>query len=619
MNPKGPFALFAIAAVTACGGSSSRNPERGDLAEPEPVASFNEDGGTLPAETVPEELPSDLPSAGAPAVNPASGSGAPPADAGAGGTSAIAPPVASLDAGSPVALDCDAPGPGRAPLRRLSDLEYDNTVSDLLGDSRRPAQAFVSESGRYGNDADTRPMTATRVRDYLAAAETLASNAWPALSSTYPCLATVSADTEADCVSTFVEGFGARAFRRPLAEQEKAELVSLQRDVRAQGSFERSIEWLVSAVLQGPDFLYRLEFGEPDASDSTLRRPTGDEMATRLSYLFWETLPDSELVAAAESGQLDDRAGVLEQATRLLGDARARPMVRNFFDRFLKLEQVTQVVRDSNLYPGFTPDIARLMLEETHGYIEQEIFDGPGTWSAVLGDRLVFVNDALASYYGLEAPGSDEFTLMDVDATSKRRGLLTQGALLVRTSPSDTTSPVARGLFVFSDLLCGELAAPNHSDVPSQSVPQADDVTLGPTARDRFTAVTLSDPACASCHEHIDPIGFALENYDAAGSWRDEENGVTIDATGETELLGTFDGPFELIDRIVENDASYDCLARNLAQFGYGRQLDPDEDACTIERLSSDFQKSGYDVQALLLALTQTDAFLYLPSPEQMP
>lgn len=334
-------------------------------------------------------------------------------------------------------------------------------------------------------------------------------------------------------------------------------------------------------------------------------------MAARLSYLFWGTVPDAELSRAAESGELATDAGVLAQATRMVDDARARPVIRHFFDYYLPLNTLTDLSRDAVSYPTFNATIGSLMREETQTFLEYEIFQGSGTWPGALTAPYTFVNEALANFYGIAGVVGEEFRRVDID-TTKRLGLLTQGGVQAGTTVSNFTNPVRRGVFLLRNIMCVDLPDPPESIANSIMPP---DPGSAATGRERYSQ-HRENPVCANCHSVMDPPGYALENFDAVGLWRDQENGVTIDATGQLEILPEpFDGPVELVTQIAASELTQHCFAENWLNFGYGRTLDA-QDSCSVSAVEEAFAQSGFDVKALLVALTQTDAFLYL-SPEQ--
>lgn len=520
---------------------------------------------------------------------------------GTGGTGVVAP------------TNCDTPFPNRAPIRRLTRFEYNRTVNSLLGDDTNPANSLPAETvgNGFGNDADNLSVSDLHAEQYgsVAADVAVRATAPDRIAATVPCYATVTAETEETCARSFIEDFGKRAYRRPLEASEVDDLVALERNIRASFPFETSLASVIEAMLQTPDFLYRPEFGVPDTTYPNLRRPTGYEMATRLSYLFWGTVPDETLLAAAESGELLTDSGVLAQATRMLDDPKARPVIRTFFDYYLPLNTLTDLARDPAQFPTFNATIGALMREETQRFLEYEIFEGSGTWPGALTAPYTFVNEQLANFYGMTGVVGDEFRRVELD-TTKRLGLLTQGGIQTGTTVSNFTNPVRRGVFLLRHIMCVELPDPPASFANDIKPPDPGSALTG---RDRYS-MHSSNPVCANCHGVMDPPGFALENYDAVGLWRDQENGVTIDASGQLEILpAPFNGPIELVTQIAASEQTQHCFAENWFNFGYGRTLDAG-DACSVASVEEAFTQSGYDIKQLLLALTQTDAFLYLPA-----
>lgn len=501
----------------------------------------------------------------------------------------------------------------RAPLRRLTRFEYNNTVRDLLGDATAPANAFPSEEigNGFGNDADAQPVSSLLVEQYSAVGEEVAARATEtpeALAKLAPCLAEATEATEVACVRGFIESFAPRAYRRPLAAGEADELLALYQGFRLESDLRTSVAAVLEALLQSPDFLYRVEQGTTDAQGR--RRPTGHEMATRLSYFLWGTTPDAELIAAAESGELLTDEGVFTHATRMLEAPQARAMIRHFFDNLLPISSLAHLERDEALYPTFSGAIGALMREETHRFLEHAIFEGEGTWPGALTAEYTFVNGPLAAYYGIVGVEGEEFRQVPLDL-EQRLGLLTQAGVVAGTIHSNTTNPVVRGSFLVQKIMCMQIPLPD-GDILEQIKPP--DPGSGATARERFSAHS-QDPVCKGCHQLMDPVGLALENYDAVGLWRDAENGVTIDASGAVPgTEGTIDGPVELVRKIAEAESTHACFATHWLNFAYGRTLAYKDETCAQDQVRAAFTESGHDIRTLLLELTQTDAFLYLPA-----
>lgn len=503
----------------------------------------------------------------------------------------------------------------RSPLRRLTRFEFNNSVRDLLGDTTSPARAFPSEElgNGFGNDADTQSVSSLLAEQYSKIAEAIALRATEtpaALATLDACATTLTAASEAACARTILDKLSARAYRRPVIAAESEALFALFSAARAEASFGVALAAPIEAILQSPDFLYRVELGQPDAAGR--RRPSGDEMATRLSFLFWGTLPDAALQAAAQSGELASADGVLRQAQRLLEDPRSHATVRFFFDNLLPIASLSQLVRDPAAFPGWTPEVGALLHQETQTFLEYEIFSGSGTWPGMLTAPYTFVNDALARYYGMAPVQGAAFQRVPVDP-AQRLGLLTQGGLMAGTTTSNFTNPVTRGAFVARQLMCRPLRLPSDPNVLAMVKPP--DPYSGKTARERYGAHSR-EPVCMACHQQMDPIGLTFESYDAVGQFRTQENGVVIDTSGQ--LPGTqhaVRNAVELAQAVAGEDETQACFVAHWLDFAYGRSLQPSDaaDACLKERVEAAFKASGYNVKQLLLDLTQTDAFLYLP------
>ncbi len=505
--------------------------------------------------------------------------------------------------------------PGPAPLRRVTRFEYNNSVRDLLGDTTNPAIALPpEESGNgFGNDAAAQSVSSLLAEQYGTVAESIAARATAtptALAKLAPCASTVTATTEEACARTIIETFTPKAYRRALEPGEADALLTLEKSTRAlpNATFATAVASVIEAVLQSPDFLYKLEWGVSDKARPDLKRPSGDEMAVRLAYLFWATTPDQSLRDAAKTGELETNEGVLTHATRLVDDPRARPVIRFFFDNLLPINGLTDLERDRTVFPMYSPAIGAALHEETQHFLEYEIFEGPGTWPAALTAPYTFVNAALATFYGIPDISGTAFQKVPLDPT-KRLGLLTQAGIMAGTTHSNTTNPVVRGSFIVQKMLCRIIPLPSGEILAKVKPP---DPYSAPTARERFT-LHNSDPVCASCHSQMDPVGFTLENYDPVGLWRTQENKVTIDATGWVPgTEGTLNGPVELVRTLAEMPEAQNCFASHWLDFGYGRTLGSG-DECAQGKVYDAFQKSGYNVRQMLIALTQTDEFLYLP------
>ena len=503
----------------------------------------------------------------------------------------------------------------RAPMRRMTRFEYNNTVRDLLDDTSLPANAFPSEElgNGFGNDADAQNVVDESVKQYTSGAEKVAAAATTTdkIGKLSACATSVTdAASEAACAKTIADTFTPKAWRRPLVAGEADGLVALFTTVRAKADFPTSVAAMLEAILQSPEFLYKPELGAAVAGRTDVMQPTGAEMSTRLSYLFWGSTPDDALRTAAANGELVTPAGIRTQAQRLLADPKARDVVRFFFDNLLPISSLASLERDALTYPTFSAKIGSLMRTETQTFLENEIFNGPGTWPGVFTAKYTWVNEQLAGYYGIAGVTGDTFQKVLLDPSTHRGGLLTQAGILAGPVHTNHENPVVRGSFVVQKLLCQIIPKPT-GDIAAKVTPP--DPNSAATARQRFSTHS-SDPVCHGCHVNMDPFGFALENFNVVGLWRDQENNVTIDASGSAPILGgSFNGPIEMEAALAGSEQVQNCFATQWMNFGYGRTM-TDAEACGVQSVRDKFKASGYNIQEMLLALTQSESFLTLPA-----
>ena len=511
--------------------------------------------------------------------------------------------------------------PAAPPVRRLTRAEYNASVADLLADTTSPATGLPPEliGNLFSNDSEQQPVSADLVSGYNTIAADIATRATLAatLAKLAPCAAAATTAAAQDtCAQTFIQSFASKAYRRPLVGTEAADLLTLEKSVTALNTFTSGLAAVMEAVLQGPDFLYRVEFGVADPADAAKRRPSGDEMATRLSFLFWGAGPDDALRAAAANGSLLTAEGVQASAQRLLDDKRSHSVVTYFFGSLFPIRSLTDVSRDPVVYPGFSPQLGAYMRQETETFLENEVFTGKGTWPSILTADYTYVNGPLATFYGIPGITGTAFQKVQVDPT-KRLGLLTQASIMTGTTVTNSTNPVLRGSFIVNKLMCRNIGLPSDPAILAQvKVPEN---VNGTTARERFSQHS-AQPVCRGCHNIMDPVGFAFENYDAVGQYRTTENGVTIDASGKVPDSGSVVNPIvnggvQMGQQLAQNEEAQRCFAQHWLEYGYGRTLhNTPEEQCLKEKLNSAFKASGYNVKQLMLDLTQTPAFLYLPT-----
>ena len=497
--------------------------------------------------------------------------------------------------------------PGPSPIRRLTRADYDNTVRDLLGDTTRPATAFPLEEEQYGftNNAYVLTVSLLLAEQYEQAAEDLSTAAVQDLATLLPCDPAMVGEDE--CAKSFIAAFGKRAYRRPLADEEAARTFAFYASMKAPYGFVTAIRLVIKGLLQSPDFLYRVELGMPSPDEAGAVALSQHEIASRLSYLLWNSMPDDELFALADAGQLSTAAEIAAQARRMLEDDKARPALTNFHRQWLQLGQVDSLEKDPTLYPSFNPAVRSLMRSETERFLEGVVLEGDALLETLLRADYSYMNKELADFYGIEGPTGVELEKVSLDPT-KFSGLLTQASVLAVHAKSNQSSPVKRGYFVRQRLYC-QTPPPPPNDVdntPPEVDPEA-------TTREKFAQHT-SDPTCAGCHVLMDPIGFGFERYDGVGLWRETDHGLPIDDSGEILLTkadnGVFHGVVELGERLAGSAEVRACLVTQWFRFAHGR-AETKDDRCTMDSLGESFEASGGDIRELLVALTQTDAFLY--------
>jgi hypothetical protein len=502
-----------------------------------------------------------------------------------------------------------APDPGPSYIRRVNRLEYNNTVRDLLGDTTRPADGFPAEEKRLGfdNNADALSVSPVLAEQYMKAAETIAADAlnnrWSAL---VPCAAgTTDAAAVDACGRDFIAAFGQKAYRHPLNADDTAVLTKVF-DAGKATDLSTGIRLVMETALQSPRFLYRVEFGATAAGQMVVKIDDW-EMASRLSYLLWHSMPDDALFAAAQAGQLSSTDEIQAQVQRMISDPRARGVVADFNSQWLRVGEIADVEKLLSVFPKYTPAIAALMEQETEQFLDHVTWDGAGDLQSLFTAPFTFVNGPLAQYYGLSGVSGSTFVMTPLDTDTRRGGVLTQGGLLSLLGKANQTSPVHRGKFVREQLLCMQLPPP-----PADIMIKPPELSTTLTTRQRFSQHSV-DPACTGCHRLMDPIGLGFESFDGAGIFRATENGQPVDDSGEvkdSDIPGGFHGVGELSAKLAASAQVQACVATHWFRYGYGRG-ETDADACSMSRVQSQFAAGGFKMRDLLIALTQTDAFLY--------
>jgi hypothetical protein len=530
-----------------------------------------------------------------------------------GGAAGTAPTAGSGSVGTtppPPDTPPAAESAGILPMLRLTHREYRNTMVDLLGTITNPSAGFEPDGPGDSGFETPNNVATLNAQMYMEQAALLAEAAMTGGRLTVPCTTPANTAAENTCATEFITTFGLRAFRRPVTTGESADLLALFVTARGLGfDFRASLTHVVSEMLQSPNFLYHWEIGdEPparDAADAALVNLTPYQIASRLSYFLWESMPDDALLAAAGSGALSTPEGVLAEAQRLLADrTRSKNALFNFHRQWLHVDNLEDLAPGTNL--------GELLGEELELFLSSVLLEGDGTLASLFTAPYTFANQTTAAEYGAAVTGS-AFIRLDLDP-SQRLGLLMQVPFL-RTN--GTAPPVDRGLVVFRQLLCG-MVEPPPLVVPDVRPPTAD-----MTTRERFADHEMN--ACATgCHALFDPWGFAFENFDSIGHYRTMEAGKPIDATGSPlnggGLGGTtpngveipFNNGLELVRALASNEEVRWCTARQWSRYMLGRH-ENGSDAGSIENAykTAVSPTAGYSVRDFLLAVVRTKAFRF--------
>lgn len=489
-------------------------------------------------------------------------------------------------------------------MNRLTRIQYDNTVRDLTGVDLELAQSSFPEDQRVAGFEVGGSVAPLTVELHLSAAETIAAAAIEDLSALLPC---DPADDERACGEAFVDDFGSRAYRRPLRGPERQGLLAVF-DAGHEASFATGIELVITTALMSPRFHYHAVATVDDAAAGETIAADGYAVASRLSYFLWNTMPDRELFTAAEAGELSSPAQVETMARRMVDDPRTRDGVLDYYRQWLRLDQLETLVKNPEVYPDFDPETSAALRHSLEAWIEDIYWgDAPSDTTELLLSRNIYADGSLAQRYDVEGIGANatSFEPGQADA-SKRAGLLTHPGLMTALSKPNQSDPVHRGLFVREQLLCDVLPPP-----PPDVVFDVPEPMPGATTRERFEAHTMN-PSCAGCHILIDPLGFGFEHYDGVGAWRDEDQSLPVDATGQVAggpETAEFDGAVELAEHLASNPRVDQCIANQWLSFAVRRGLDEVLDDCSRERIGVAFAESGGDLRELLVQIAVSDAF----------
>ncbi|HET6282969.1 MAG TPA: DUF1592 domain-containing protein [Polyangia bacterium] len=496
---------------------------------------------------------------------------------------------------------------GTVAIRQLTIAEYNNTVHDLLGTALHPADTFqTSEADGFDTIASAGVINSRKVSDYFDAATSLAEDVF-ASDSLRGRIVTCQPATPSDtaCAESIIKAFGLRAFRRPLETAETSEFVSqYQKALAHTADHAQAIKQVVRIMLVAPRFLYRIEF-DPDPSSMNVHALNGYEMASRLSYTIWSSMPDDRLLSAAGTNELLTPQGLQAQVDRLLADPRSSALVDNFAGQWLGMRRLKDHVVDTTVYPIWTDALKSSMQQEMGRYFD-EFLHGTSTYDQFLTADFNFVDANLAPVYGVPAPAGQGMTKIE-NTTDHRVGFLGLSGLLTFTSRPERSAPSIRGQLVLDALRCIKLELP-----PNFTPPPLADPMPGQTVRQQVEAHG-SMPACAPCHTLLDPVGLSLEHFDGIGRYRETySGGLPIDTTGVFPGGKPFDGLAGLAATIASDPSFVSCAAQKLFTFGIGRSIEgSDPSAPYLTQIVDGWRANGLTLRNLLKQLAVNDTFRF--------
>jgi len=497
------------------------------------------------------------------------------------------------------AVEYEALEPAAPTLIRLTQAQYANVVTDLLGDGLAlPAtlEPDTRAEGLLAVGASVTPISSRGVELYTEGALSLATQVMATAegrAKVVPCQP--SGATDEACMRQLLETFGRRAWRRPLTEDEIASFLAIGKSAAdTLGTFDGGATYVVAALLQSPHFLYRVELG---------LQLTGWEVASRLSFFLWNTAPDEALLDAAADGTLDTAEGIAAQAQRLLDDARSRQAVRSFITDWLHLHELDHLNKDPNIYKHFTPELGAMAREETLLLAEHLVFDVEADFRDLFTTQTTFVNRRLAAIYNIAAVTDEGFGQVQLPQGEQRRGFLGQVAFLGLHSHAVESSATLRGAFLREHVLCDPVPPPPAG--LNTAIPEPSETAR--TLKERLLE-HMQDPSCSVCHEFIDVPGFGFENFDGIGRFRLTDHGAPIDPTGRLDNIDFADFG-ELAGLISQSPQLTACVVKKLYSYAVAHPVEKGE-AGVLAELGDRFAAGEYRLKQLMLDIATHRAFV---------
>jgi hypothetical protein len=520
--------------------------------------------------------------------------------------------------------------PGRSVIRRLNRTEYNRTLHDLIGiefDSGA-AVGMPDEAGGLGFDnlANALILPPALMDKYFAAADRVLEQVLPAadappkrvdaatkkrLQQAHDALVFVKPGADLprrDAARKIMAQFLRRAYRRPVQDTDVDRYLKLFDRAEGKGAdFEASVRLMVKAALVSPHFLFRIEQDQAAKGSEQGYRVSDHELAVRLSYFLWSTMPDAELFTLAEQKKLSDPAELEKQVKRMLADPKGRALTDYFAVQWLQLRKLEFARPSTDYFPTFTRTLRRAMHDETATFFDKLRTDDRSILELLDADY-TYVNEELARHYKLEGVKGPEMRRVELKPGDHRGGLLGMGSILALTSHTSRTSPTMRGKWVV-EVVFGTPPPPPPPD--AGMLKEGRKKGEAPKTLRELLAQHATQPSCAACHRKIDPLGFALDSYDAVGRWRQDNGGEPIDTAGRLPTGEKFNGPQELKQVLLKNS---DAFTRNLAEqllvYALGRDLQY-YDECAIRDVTAALKKNDQRFSALVLGIVKSYPFLH--------
>lgn len=505
-------------------------------------------------------------------------------------------------------LAAPAVDPGQHKTRRLTREEYSNTLRDLLGIASRIGDKFPADGAGgegFTNNADTLTMSPLLIEKQIEGAETAMAEVWNKPDLKWRLLSPCTSDKLAPEVGAeiILRPFLPKAYRRPVTDAEMKEVLAVfSAGLKRNLGWDGSLRVMFKAIITSPNFLFLDEARHPEAKEPWF--VDDYELASRLSYFLWSSMPDDELFQLAKDKKLHDEDVLSAQARRMLASEKARAFTKNFAGQWLRFEEVFNTVDpDRRKFPEFNETIRQAMHDQAFAFSDH-LFRHNGRLLDMLQSDYTFLNEPLAKFYGLPAVSGMDMSLVKLP-NAARGGIVGMGAILASTAYPQRTSPVLRGKWVLETLL----GTPPPPPPPNVGALPEDDRSLKEVTLRKRLEAHRDKPACIGCHVRMDPIGFALENLDAVGRWRDQENGKPVDSLGQLPDGRTFRGPEEL-GRVLmeEKDKFTRTLCGRLLGYALNRGLEIG-DQPQLLRLEEVLRKGDYHSEPLIVAVVQSRAF----------